>query len=101
MNLYKKLLEKELQEKENKRLERNKKALIYYYKNREYVLQRQRVRKLYNNQYYKEWYDKNKELVQERRRAKNGGYNRINAKYNTSKIYDNTKKEKPSFILFG
>lgn len=98
MNLYKKLLEKELQEKENKRLERNKKALIYYYKNREYVLQRQRAKKLYNDQYYKQWYEKNKVEVQERRKAK---AQNINKKYYTNKIYDNSKKEKPSFILFG
>jgi hypothetical protein len=101
MNLYKQLLEKEKKEKENKRLIQNKRALLYYYKNRENVLQRQRARKLYNDQYYKEWYQKNKEIVQERRRAKKGVIKRINTQYNTHKKYDNTKKEKPSFILFG
>lgn len=65
MNLYKQLLEKEKIEKENKRLIQNKRALLYYYKNREYVLQRQRARKLYNDQYYKEWYEKNKHRFKE------------------------------------
>jgi hypothetical protein len=101
MNLYKKLLEKEKLEKENKRLIQNKRALLYYYKNRDYVLQRQRARKLYNDQYYKEWYQKNKEVVQERRRAKTGAIKRINSTYKTKKLYDNTKKEKPNFTLFG
>lgn len=100
MNLYKKLLEKEFLEKEKKRLKQNERSLNYYYKNRDYILKRQSARKLYNDQYYKEWYQKNKVEVQERRRAKTGAEKRINTKYN-KKIFNNTKKEKPNFILFG
>jgi hypothetical protein len=100
MNLYKQLLEKEKIEKEKKRLRLNKSSLDYYYRNRDFILQRQRARKLYNDQYYKQWYEKNKEVVQERRRAKTGAIKRINSTYKTKKLYDNTKKDKPSFILF-
>jgi hypothetical protein len=95
-NLYKKLLEKQ-------RLERNKKSLEYYYKNRDYVLQRQRARKLLNNQYYKEWYEKNKVDLNERRKAQRNASSKINKKYNCTKIYDNTNKninQENRFTLF-
>jgi len=95
-NLYKKLLEKQ-------RLERNKKSLEYYYKNRDYILQRQRARKLYNDQYYKEWYEKNKIQLNERRKAQRNGSSKLNKKYNNKKIYDNTNKninQENRFTLF-
>lgn len=85
MNLYEKQI-----------LERNKKALEYYYKNREQILQKNKKKKIYTNQYYKEWYQKNKEELNRRRRKnskKNQGY----------EPYKNTIKESKqlSFILFG
>jgi len=56
------------QEKERK--ERSRKALEYYYKNRDYVLKRQAIKKHQNKEYYKQWYEENKSKVQNKRKNK-------------------------------
>lgn len=99
MNLYKQLLEKQ-------RLERNKKSLEYYYRNKDYILKRQAQKKLLHPTYYKEWYEKNKIELNEKRRTNKGAYKKVNKSYNKNTNSNNTPynnqkpKKEPCFTLF-
>jgi len=88
-NYYQQFINKQKDTEEEKRKERNRKALEYYYKNKDYILERQRTRKHYNQNYYCQWYEKNKYRVQEKRRLKKGG-NTI-----SEKPYKPFKQKKP------
>lgn len=93
MNLYKKLLEKENKEKENRKelqkIKQRQRSLDYYYRNREYILLRQQKKKYYNKEYYKQWYDKNKDIVNSKRRNKIGAEKRVNKEYEKKQFNNN------------
>ncbi len=93
MNLYKKLLEKENKEKENRKelqkIKQRERSLQYYYNNRDYILLRQQKKKYYNKLYYQEWYNKNKDLVNSKRRNKIGAEKRVNKEYEKKQFNNN------------
>ena len=108
INLYKKMIDSKNAEenkiKEERRLKNNKKALEYYYKNREKILEQHRAKKLYNQAYYRMWYRKNRDALTYRRygyrlEAKKKKQQEIQEKLD--KLNKDKQNGKNRFILFG
>jgi len=104
INLYSKMFNEDIKKKEERRLKNNKRALEYYYKNREKILEQHRAKKLYNQAYYRLWYRKNRDALTYRRygyriEAKKKKQQEIQEKLN--KLNKDKKIDENRFILFG
>ena len=98
------MFNEDIKKKEERRLKNNKRALEYYYKNREKILEQHRAKKLYNQAYYRLWYRKNRDALTYRRygyriEAKKKKQQEIQEKLN--KLNKDKKIDENRFILFG